>query len=321
MFASGGFDPFHYELEPWRRPRAAEPARTVLESGRALIRRYQTEPALIAKAPGAPTYSQLMALLNAPPTPANSSLSSAGSSTDHSPELQLADLISPGRSSAAESGPDSGEQLQPATLGFSPAASLQALMLSDSPPSSPARPPPDFLSPTPAAPTSAKPADASAPAPAPKDSVPTGAGAPTTPGVTGPTSMTTPVRSVGRTPKRPVESAEELERRRIAKMKTSMCHELLLSGVCPYGPDCRFAHSPDELRPMEVSAFGRAQVRPRSLQVHENYKTKPCRNFMTYGRCAYGKKCQFLHGSDIEQLLMSMLKLQPGQIPSTHDRY
>ena len=50
---------------------------------------------------------------------------------------------------------------------------------------------------------------------------------------------------------------------------------------CKYGSECTFAHGEHEL---EVKRH-----------VHDNYRTKECKNFFNKGYCTYGERCQFYH--------------------------
>ena len=65
-----------------------------------------------------------------------------------------------------------------------------------------------------------------------------------------------------------------------AVYKTELCSRWV-SGMCPWGDSCRFAHGADELKP---------RARPA------RYKTQLCRTFLeTNGNCPYGERCNFLH--------------------------
>lgn len=64
--------------------------------------------------------------------------------------------------------------------------------------------------------------------------------------------------------------------------KTELCRSFEEFGTCRYGNKCQFAHSLDELRP---------------VQRHPKYKTEVCRTFATTGTCPYGTRCRFIHQS------------------------
>lgn len=62
--------------------------------------------------------------------------------------------------------------------------------------------------------------------------------------------------------------------------KTELCRSWEETGTCRYGAKCQFAHSRDELRP---------------VQRHPKYKTELCRTFSNTGTCPYGTRCRFIH--------------------------
>ncbi|KAI8111711.1 hypothetical protein M9435_004210 [Picochlorum sp. BPE23] len=64
--------------------------------------------------------------------------------------------------------------------------------------------------------------------------------------------------------------------------KTELCRSWEEFGTCRYGTKCQFAHSLEELRP---------------VQRHPKYKTEVCRTFATTGTCPYGTRCRFIHQS------------------------
>jgi hypothetical protein len=68
-----------------------------------------------------------------------------------------------------------------------------------------------------------------------------------------------------------------------SKYKTEMCRTVTRNKTCTYAQKCRFAHTEDELRPVE---------RPKY------YKTKRCKNF-DQGYCPYGSRCKFDHIDDL----------------------
>ena len=65
-------------------------------------------------------------------------------------------------------------------------------------------------------------------------------------------------------------------------LQTELCRSFEEFGTCRYGSKCQFAHSMDELRP---------------VQRHPKYKTEVCRTFATTGTCPYGTRCRFIHQS------------------------
>lgn len=68
----------------------------------------------------------------------------------------------------------------------------------------------------------------------------------------------------------------------ITTLQTELCRSFEEFGTCRYGSKCQFAHSLDELRP---------------VQRHPKYKTEVCRTFATTGTCPYGTRCRFIHQS------------------------
>eukprot|EP00494_Astrolonche_serrata_P025078 UN25339 len=110
------------------------------------------------------------------------------------------------------------------------------------------------------------------------------------------------------------------------KFKTELCVKFMAVGVCPYGPNCNFAHGEKQLKSRVRHPNFKTRVCTRFLQegkcpygirctfIHDktmkpmdatqmdknpkikrNYKTKPCALFFKTGRCAYGDKCTFIH--------------------------
>lgn len=64
--------------------------------------------------------------------------------------------------------------------------------------------------------------------------------------------------------------------------KTELCSSFVRSGgYCPYGDKCQFAHGDDELKRVD---------RPN------NWRSKPCQNWIKTGTCAYNERCCFRHG-------------------------
>ena len=85
-------------------------------------------------------------------------------------------------------------------------------------------------------------------------------------------------------------------------LQTELCRSWEEFGTCRYGTKCQFAHSLDELRP---------------VQRHPKYKTEVCRTFATTGTCPYGTRCRFIHQS--AALAQLRTAKQGGGIPiETH---
>lgn len=64
------------------------------------------------------------------------------------------------------------------------------------------------------------------------------------------------------------------------KYKTELCKKYQISGFCPYGNKCQFAHGEGEL----VSKLKEI-----------NYKKEKCKSFYEKGYCPYGNRCKFQH--------------------------
>ena len=77
------------------------------------------------------------------------------------------------------------------------------------------------------------------------------------------------------------KSLIDLKNKRL-KYKTDLCRHYLLTGKCPFGNNCTFAHGMDELRKKIVPL---------------EYKTRVCKDYLE-GVCEYGYKCTFAHVSD-----------------------
>lgn len=76
------------------------------------------------------------------------------------------------------------------------------------------------------------------------------------------------------------QSALELEVYNQGMFKTELCNKWQLTGTCPYGDQCQFAHGIGELRPV---------IR------HPRYKTEVCRMVLAGDVCPYGHRCHFRH--------------------------
>jgi len=89
-----------------------------------------------------------------------------------------------------------------------------------------------------------------------------------------------------------------------------MCKHFLDNGKCPLQQYCQFAHGPSELRqpndPLPKN-FGKTALGA----VHSNYKTEPCKNFMTEGECKFGDGCSFFHSEEERRKLIDPLPNLP----------
>ncbi|KAM3719407.1 CCCH-type zinc finger protein [Dirofilaria immitis] len=92
--------------------------------------------------------------------------------------------------------------------------------------------------------------------------------------------------------------AERKQKRKAETHKTIPCQAWKDTGRCNYGKRCKFAHGPEELRPMpkaEVKIFNS----PR-------YRTALCIKYTSFGYCPYGDQCHFIHDPvriDLEKCL------------------
>lgn len=66
----------------------------------------------------------------------------------------------------------------------------------------------------------------------------------------------------------------------IVLYKTELCRNWVERGDCRYKDRCRYAHGPEELRPVARS---------------NQYKTKLCKSYHESGSCLYGVRCTFIH--------------------------
>ncbi|VDM06775.1 unnamed protein product [Wuchereria bancrofti] len=107
--------------------------------------------------------------------------------------------------------------------------------------------------------------------------------------------------------------AERKQKRKAETHKTVPCQAWKDTGRCNYGKRCKFAHGPEELRPMpkaEVKIFSN----PR-------YRTAFCIKYTTFGYCPYGDQCHFIHDPvriDLEKCLdrLSRSSLSSPQLSS-----
>ncbi|KAG2193421.1 hypothetical protein INT47_006618, partial [Mucor saturninus] len=72
----------------------------------------------------------------------------------------------------------------------------------------------------------------------------------------------------------------EITYKDILLYKTETCRNWDERGMCRYGKRCRYAHGPEELRPISRS---------------NQYKTKTCKAYHEGGSCPYGIRCTFIH--------------------------
>ena len=66
------------------------------------------------------------------------------------------------------------------------------------------------------------------------------------------------------------------------KYKTEVCKFWEINKCCKFNKTCLFAHGSDEIRKKTSNSIN-------------NYKTKRCAQFFDNGFCTYGSRCQFLH--------------------------
>ena len=113
--------------------------------------------------------------------------------------------------------------------------------------------------------------------------------------------------------------------------RTELCPQMSRTGICIYGSACTFAHGAEQLRRRKRSpkcgtharTHTRVHARSTRARAHSHshtvvhplpsvlisrgflsrYRTELCSNFERDGRCVYGKRCEFAHGS--AQLLPS----------------
>ena len=131
--------------------------------------------------------------------------------------------------------------------------------------------------------------------------------------------------SGGSSPSPASSSADEL-------FKTELCRSFESTGVCKYGPKCRFAHGSFELRP--VARHPKCDLLARHtlhgvavsfffpfffvfffffflllLSLFARYKTQHCKTFREQGHCPYGARCKFIHSDQDESAASA-----PGQL-------
>uniref|UniRef100_A0A915PW19 C3H1-type domain-containing protein n=1 Tax=Setaria digitata TaxID=48799 RepID=A0A915PW19_9BILA len=95
--------------------------------------------------------------------------------------------------------------------------------------------------------------------------------------------------------------AERKQRRKAETHKTVPCQAWKDTGRCNYGKRCKFAHGPEELRPLP-----KAEVK---LFNNPRYRTALCIKYTTFGYCPYGDQCHFIHDLiriDLEKCLDSL---------------
>ena len=64
------------------------------------------------------------------------------------------------------------------------------------------------------------------------------------------------------------------------KYKTELCKHLFYDGFCPYGIQCKFAHSECEI-----------------VNIESPQRKKNCKTFFKTGYCPQGSRCMFKHDS------------------------
>ncbi|ORX45389.1 hypothetical protein BCR36DRAFT_406018 [Piromyces finnis] len=75
-------------------------------------------------------------------------------------------------------------------------------------------------------------------------------------------------------------NAYDQNKKKIILYKTEFCRSFEETGYCRYKEKCQFAHSYEELRPVDR---------------HPKYRTEMCKIFWEQGTCPYGKRCCFIH--------------------------
>jgi len=77
-----------------------------------------------------------------------------------------------------------------------------------------------------------------------------------------------------------IYKAYDQNKKKIILYKTEFCRSFEETGYCRYKEKCQFAHSIEELRPVDR---------------HPKYRTEMCKTFWEQGTCPYGKRCCFIH--------------------------
>lgn len=81
-----------------------------------------------------------------------------------------------------------------------------------------------------------------------------------------------------------------IARERIVDVK-NLCHNILATGTCPFGDNCKYPHHVDQLIEKRVPAQ-KAPMDP------SKFRTKVCRHWEN-GHCTRGKTCNFLHKYEV----------------------
>lgn len=93
------------------------------------------------------------------------------------------------------------------------------------------------------------------------------------------------------------------QRRKAETHKTVPCQAWKDTGRCNYGKRCKFAHGPEELRPIMKT--------PVKIFNNPRYRTALCIKYTTFGFCPYGDQCHFIHNPepiDLEKCLDRLSK-------------
>jgi len=76
------------------------------------------------------------------------------------------------------------------------------------------------------------------------------------------------------------------------KFKTELCHYLMELSQCPFGTECTYAHTMDELR---------------SIDRHPRHRTQKCRDYTNQGYCPFGERCSFIHEKESPDDLLEQI--------------
>ncbi|CAB9516475.1 zinc finger protein 36, C3H1 type-like [Seminavis robusta] len=83
--------------------------------------------------------------------------------------------------------------------------------------------------------------------------------------------------------------SDDLSRK--SRVKTELCMHVKQGAKCPFGAQCTFAHSEDELKMTKLLDLQRAGW----IDSVDTYRTKPCFLFVSAGSCPFGTRCSSLH--------------------------
>jgi len=76
------------------------------------------------------------------------------------------------------------------------------------------------------------------------------------------------------------------------KFKTELCHYLMELSQCPFGTECTYAHTMNELR---------------SIDRHPRHRTQKCRDYTNQGYCPFGERCSFIHEKESPDDLLDQI--------------